>query len=123
MYLTAHAVELFRNRIRNRAADAAADNRNFLQSLQMGRSTERSHKILNIIAGLFVVQLCRCSSDNLINNRNDPFFPVIIRYRQRDPLAVLIHAQDDKLTGFCFPGNMGSLDIHQGHRRIQLSFS
>jgi hypothetical protein len=52
-----------------------------------------------------------------------PFSGLLVVDRNGDPLAVLIHPQDDELAGQCLLGDHRRFDLKQNHRRLERLFS
>ena len=100
--LRALLVELFRHRVGDGAAHAAADDGHLFQALRLRGAAQGAHKILKAVALLQVVQLFRGGAHDLENNGHGARFPVEVRHSQGDAFALLVHPQDDELPGSAF---------------------
>ena len=107
---------------RDGAADAAADDTYFFQPVQLGGNPKRPNKVVQVLAFVFVVQFFRCCTDNLKNNPHRALFGAGTGDGQRNPLAVLIHPQNDELTRTRFFRDERRFDVHHRDGRIQAFF-
>ena len=119
MNLRAAVVELFQNRVGNGAADAAAHHADLLLALRLGRTAQRANEIVETIALLLVAQLFSSGTHRLNNDGNGTLLAVIVMDRNGDTLTILIHAQNDELSGLRLLGHHGCLDLIEDHGRFQ----
>ena len=54
-------------------------------------------------------------SDDLVDDRHGPLFPVGIHDGQRYPLSPLVHLENEKLARPALPGDLRGLQIHPDH--------
>ena len=121
--LNARLFESLRRRIRNRAANAAADHANALFALDVGGLTKRAHEVLNVVALVEAAEQLRGQTDLLEDDCYRALFAVVARDRQRYALGFVIDAENDELTGFRLFGNERSFDLHVRHRGIEFLFA
>ena len=100
----------------------AAHHSNLFQSLGVAGNSERSYKILNVIALVEVIQLFGSRADYLKDNGYSAFFAVKIRNGERYSLAVRVNAQYNELPRLRFRGDHGSVHLHQRYGRIEHFF-
>src|SRR5664280_2009142 len=65
----------------------------------MRRSAQGTHDVVDGVSGFEQGHLTGGLADGLDDQRNGPHLGVRVRDRQRDPLTVVRHADDDKLSG------------------------
>ncbi len=120
--LRALLVELFRHRVGDGAAHAAADDGHLFQALRLRGAAQGAHKILKAVALLQVVQLFRGGAHDLENNGHGARFPVEVRHSQGDAFALLVHPQDDELPWLSLFGDKGRLNVHPGDGGVEHLF-
>jgi len=119
MHLSAQLMQTLGQRIRDRAADAAADHRDLLQAVQRGGVAQRADEIGEALALLLLLQLIGRRADDLIDDADRAGPAAAVCDRQRNALAVRIDAQDDELPRLRLGGDQRRLDHHAGYGRIQ----
>ena len=102
VYLGTLPMQLFRQRVCDGAAYPAAYHRDFMQPFGLAGFPQRSHQVLNIFTLPHRIQLHRPGSYDLIDDGHRSLFTVVVRYRQRNPLAFLFCAYDHKLSRLRF---------------------
>ncbi len=102
------------------AAHAAADHAHSLLALDLGGTAQGAHKVLDVVALVQSAQGLGGEAHLLENDGNGALLPVIAGNGQGDPLAHLVDAENDELTGLGLPGNEGGFDVHEGDGGIQL---
>ena len=120
--LRALLVELFRHRVSDGAAHAAADDGYLLQALCFRGAAQGAHKVLQAVALLQVVQLFRGGAHDLENNGHGAALPVEVRHSQGDAFALFVHPQDDELPRLRLFGNERRLNVHPGHGGVEHLF-
>ena len=93
------------------AAHAAAHHADLLLALGLGGLAQGTHKVLQAVALVQVAQLLRGGANRLDDDGDGALLRVKIIDRNRDPLAVLIHPQDDELARLGLFGHQGCLDL------------
>src|SRR5699024_8172766 len=105
------------------AADTAAHYANPLYPLGVGGLAQRTDEVLNVVSFVQRAQGVGGKAHFLEDDGDGALFPVIPGDGQRDPLSLLVHPENDELTGFGLFGDEGGLNFHQSDGRIQLFFS
>ena len=122
MHFAALLMQLLSHGEGNGAAHAAAYHGYLAEPLRVGCTPQGTHKVVNIFAFIQVIQLGSGSTDDLEDNRYAAALPVIIRHGQGDPLPILIHTQDNKLSRLSLSGDQRCVYAHKRHRRVQRLF-
>ena len=122
MNLCAAIVEFLQHGISDGATNAAAHHADLLLTLGLGRLTQRANEVLQVIALLLVAQLLGGGTDSLDDDGHRALLAVIVVNGDGDTLAVLIHTQDDELTGLRLLRHHGSLDLVEDHSGFQSFF-
>ena len=117
--LAAFGVQLLSHGQSDGAANAAANNGDLLLTGSLGCVAQGANEVLQVVALFLGVQLDGSSADNLENDGDSALLTVKTGDGQRDALAILIHTQDDELTGLSLLGDQGSLDLQQGDGGVQ----
>ena len=112
-------VELLQHGIGDGAADAAADDADLLLAGGLGGLAQGTHEVLEAVAFLEVVHLLGGGAHDLGDDADRALLRVIVMDGQGDPLAVLIHTEDDELARLRLLGHQGSLDLKEDHRGLQ----
>ena len=118
IYMGTQPEQLFCLGISDRAADTAADDRDFSQTLQMRRGAKGTHEIRQMLALPLLRKKFGGSPYDLEDDRDRTQLPVIIRYGQRDAFSRVVYSQNDKLPGLCFLCHQWSIDDQKYHSRI-----
>ena len=98
-----------RNGIQRSCSDATACTQNDAEPLDMCRSAQRSHDVVNRIPGPEHGHLARGLADGLDDQRDGPHVDVCIGDSQRNPFTVIGHPDDDELPG---------LPVRRDERRV-----
>ena len=128
-FVHAHADEVSKVHINNRScacqscADTAADDADLLQAFGLGRRAERADKVVEAIALILVIQQLGRAADDLEDDRHGSLFAIVARNGERNALAILIHAQDDELTGLRFLCDQRRFDVHQRDGGVENFFT
>ena len=85
----------------------------------MRRLTQGAHEILQVVPCLFVGQLFRGRTNDLINNLDRAGRPVRTCDGQGDAFTLLVDAQDDKLARLCFICHQRCFDLKLDHGGVQ----
>ena len=117
--LDARFLKRLRGRIGNRTADAAADHADALLALDVRRLAERTDEVLNIVALVHAAEQLGRQTDLLENDCDRALFAVVTGDGQRHPLRLVVHAEDNELTGFRLPRHERSFDLHIGDGGIE----
>jgi len=115
-------MELLEHGIGDGAAHAAPDHADLLLSFRLRRLAQRAHKILQAVPLVQAAQLFRRSSRCLHDDAHRSLFPVIVMDRQRNPLPVFIHPQNDELSRLRLPCYQRRLYLIQNDGRLQRLF-
>ena len=121
--LDACFLECLCRRIRNRAADAAADHTDTLFALHIGGLAKGTDEVLDIIALVHAAEKLGGKTDLLEDDGDGALFAVVARDRQRHPLGLVVDAENDELTGFRLSGNERSFNLHVRYRGIEFLFA
>ena len=122
MYLASLLMQLLGHRQRDGAAHAAADDRNLFQPVGMRRHAQRPDEIMQALSFFHRVQLHRRAADNLIDDGHRSGIAVKISDGQRDALAVLKCAENNKLTRLRLFRNKRRFNHHFRDGRVQAFF-
>ena len=104
------------------ATNAAANDTNLLEAVEVGCYAERSNEVLDKLALFLVAELFGGSANDLEDDLNSAGFLVGACNGKRDALALLINAKDDELTGLCLVSYKGSLDLELNDGGVQNLF-
>ena len=102
--------------------NAAANDADLLEAIEVGSNAERSYEVLNVVALFLVAELFGGTTDDLENDLNGAGFLIGACNGKGDAFAALIHAKDDELTGLCLVSNKGSLDLELNDGGVQNLF-
>ena len=95
-------------------AKAAADQHHMADLLDMLRQAERADEIVEAVARLVVVaHLPRRLAERLDDNGDCALVAVVVGDRQRNPLAALVQADHDEVTGLRRLSDIGGRDLPQ----------
>ncbi len=103
-HVNSSGVHFLGNRIRNGAADTAADDTDLLQALHLGGLAERADKIRNIIALFHRVEHFGRLAGSLDHHGDGSLLTVIAGNGYRNTLPLFVQAENHKLAGlgvFC----------------------
>ena len=79
----------------------------------MRRRAERADKVADKLAFFFCIKFFCRRADNLENNRHGAGLTVKVRHSKRNPLALLVDTQDDKLARLRFFCDIRRFNFHQ----------
>ena len=121
-YFNASCVKSLSNGHCDSATNAAANDANLLEAIEVGCYAERTNEIFDVVALFLVAELFGGASNDLEDDLNCAGFLVGACNGKRDALALLINAKDDELTGLCLVSNKGSLDLELNDGGVQNLF-
>ena len=85
-------------RVSDGAAHAAADDADVLEAFQVGWDAQRADNVQQVLARFHSAQHLGGAANHLNDQGDGALFSVIVRDGQRHALALLIDAEDDKLS-------------------------
>ena len=80
---------------------------------EIGRPSQRTYDIGETVADPKIGHALGLCADDRENDGDDAFFTVIITNGERDSLAFIINADDEKLSGHCLTRNKRCNDFHE----------
>ena len=97
-------------RIDDRAAYASADQDDVVVTRKIGRVAQRSDDVVKTVALFERAHLVSAVTHVLHKQCDRARVPVVVANGERDPLALVVHADDDELSRQAMSGNVGRGD-------------
>jgi len=119
VHLGAVLMQRLGHRVRNSAAHAAANHSHLAVAGNFGGIAQRAYKVLQAVAHLQPCQLLGGRAHQLEDNGHRTGGAIIVRHRQGDTLAPVVHPQDHKLAGLGFLCHIRRLNFHTHNSRVQ----
>ena len=104
----------FCHRVRDRVAHAAADNTHAPETFHVGRTTERTDKIRDVIARFHQVEHTGGLPDRLHHDRDGALFGIGRSDRDRDAFTKFVETENDELTGLDIDLIKANTNVMQG---------
>ncbi len=109
--LVAGPLQGLRDRIDRRDADAAADADDGAEVLDLALASQRPDHVEDALTESVGRHLLRRGADRLEDDRDEARLPVEVGDRQRDPLRVVVGAEDDELSRRHGVRDVGAIEL------------